>query len=61
MRLATELLLDDLEELGPARLASLAVAQFPPIDQGPQHRIEPRHWYWASFHEPAIQLSLREE
>lgn len=63
VRLATELLIADLEEMGggPARLAGLAVSRFPPVDHGPQHIIEPRHWYWAIFHEPGIQLTLAED
>ena len=62
-RLATLLLIHDLEEMGggPLRLSGLAVSIFPPVDQGPQHPIAPRHWFWAIFHEPDVQLVLRRD
>ena len=59
--LATRILVSDLEDVGggPSRLSRIAVGRFPPVDVGPQHIIEPRHWFWAIFYEPKIQLVLR--
>lgn len=58
-RLATMILLEDLQSLGggPARIASMASSTFPMVGDA-VHRIEPRHWYWAVFHESDIQLVL---
>lgn len=61
-RLATMILLQDLDDLdgGPARLSALASATFPAVG-AVVHTIEPRHWYWAMFHEPDLQLVRRGE
>lgn len=62
VRLATDVLVGDLEDLGggPATFASLAVGFFPPVDRGPIHAFQPRHWYWALFFEPRVGVMLRE-
>jgi hypothetical protein len=63
VRLATQLMLGDLDELdgGPARFSSVAVSSFPPVDRGPRHYFEPRHWFWALYFEPAVGVVLRKE
>jgi hypothetical protein len=60
-RVATAFLLEDLEELHGAttRLSSLAVAEAG-FEPGSVHPLEPRHWFWAMFHEPRIRVSLEE-
>lgn len=60
-RLATVLLQQDLEDLHGAttRLSSLAVSQSG-FEPGPVHALDPRHWFWAIFHEPRIRLSWQE-
>lgn len=62
VRLATNLLVSDLEDIGggPATFASVAVSFFPPVDRGPIHAFQPRHWYWALFFEPRVGVVLRE-
>jgi hypothetical protein len=62
-RLATLVLSEGLSGVGggPAALPGLVVFSFPPIDRGPVHRFEPRHYFWAMFHELDIQLVLRQE
>ena len=45
---------------GPLPLRSLAV-HTSGAEPGPVHRMEPRHWYWAIWHERGVLLSLREE
>ena len=61
-RLAFMLLDEALAAMGggPARLSGLAVSTFPPIDVGPIQRLEPRHYYWALFHSPTLQIVLKE-
>jgi hypothetical protein len=59
-RLATTFLLEDLAALPrqeTTRLSALAVRSsgFAP---GPVHPIDPRHWFWAMYHEPEIRISL---
>ena len=39
-------------------LRSLAVSTVG-VEPGPVHRMEPRHWYWAIWHERDVVLSLR--
>jgi hypothetical protein len=45
----------------PASLPGLVTETFPPIDEGPQHTLRPRHYYWAMFHEPTLKLIRLEE
>lgn len=61
VNLATYLLLSDLALAGggPLPLRSLAVGTSG-IEPGPVHEMEPRHWYWAIWHERDVLLSLRE-
>ena len=56
--LATHLLLEALDTVdgGPAALPGLVTETFPPHDEGPQYELRPRHYYWAMFHEPTLQL-----
>lgn len=62
VRLATQLLLDDLQDMGgrPVRFSSVAVGSFPPVDRGPRHDFEPRHWFWALYFEPTVGVVMRE-
>ncbi len=61
VRLATQLMVDDLVEVngGPVRFASIAVTSFPPVDRGPRHDFEARHWFWALYFEPAVGIVMR--
>jgi len=61
-RLATTIVIEALDDLdgGPAAFPGLVVFTFPPVDTGPIHRLEPRHYFWAVFHEPRIRLVLAE-
>ena len=61
--LATHILFEALDTVdgSPAGLPGLVTESFPPHDEGPQHTLRPRHYYWAIFHEPALLLSKREE
>lgn len=53
-------LVEDLIEAGePVRLRAVAVSAAG-VEPGPVHALEPRHWFWAMFHEPRIRISLRE-
>ena len=60
VNLAGDLLVDDLANAGdePLMLRSLAVSTVG-VEPGPVHRMEPRHWYWAIWHERDVVLSLR--
>ena len=60
-RVATALLLEDLENLEgeSAALSALALTRFGK-EPGPVHPLEPRHWYWAMFHASDIRISWRE-
>ncbi|MSP22553.1 MAG: hypothetical protein EXR66_05995 [Dehalococcoidia bacterium] len=62
VRLATSLLVGNLADMGggPTAFASVAVGFFPPVDRGPIHAFQPRHWYWALFFEPRVGVVLRE-
>ena len=61
VNLAGDLLIQDLVDAGggPLPLRSLAVSTVG-VEPGPVHRMEPRHWYWAMWHDRAVVLSLRE-
>ena len=60
VNLAGDLLVDGLANAGdePLMLRSLAVSTVG-VEPGPVHRMEPRHWYWAIWHERDVVLSLR--
>lgn len=60
-RAATNFLLQDLEDLagGSASLRGLAVSSTG-VEPGPVHELDPRHWYWAIYFSPEVQLSLKE-
>ncbi len=62
VRLATEWLLEDLEDLESetAALLGLAVSHVG-IEPGPVHPMDPRHWVWAMLHEGRIRVSLRRD
>ena len=61
VNLACAFLVQDLADAGggPLPLRALAV-HTSGVEPGPVHRIEPRHWYWALWHERDVVLSLRE-
>ena len=61
VNLATYLMMSDLALAGggPLPLRSLAV-NTTGVEPGPIHEMEPRHWYWAIWHERDVVLSLRE-
>jgi hypothetical protein len=64
VRLATNLLIEKLQELQPretTHLAALAVRETGWVTSGPSHSLEPRHWFWAIYHAPEIRLGLRED
>ena len=52
-------LIQDLGDAGESvRLSAVAVSGAG-VEPGPVHPLEPRHWFWAMFHEPEIRISLR--
>ena len=61
VNLAGDLLTSDLMDAGggPLPLRALAV-HTAGVEPGPVHRMDPRHWYWAIWHERDVLLSLRE-
>ena len=61
-RLATMMMIQSLGESGggPSRMQRLAMAAWDP-GKGAIHELAPRHWHWALFFEPALQIVLVEE
>ena len=60
VNLAAALLLDYLAEAGGGPLPLRAFAIYSVgVEPGPMHRMGPRHWYWAIWHERDVVLSLR--